>query len=201
MSFYREMQRLDEECRAKSDRIEELDNQLIALQQTSAELCPDCGWSFQIPGEECYKCGYERLEKQLEASNRQWDVFESRHDKIVQGLDDRIEELEQQLQQSEYITKTSIINVSADRISELQQQNCKLIEDLKKKHYELANYRTENKSKVNLMKQNAKLVEALEFYAAPESYCIDLSRMEACVAVAVDNGKIAADALKGIRDE
>jgi len=55
---------------------------------------------------------------------------------------------------------------------------------------------------VHLQQQNAKLVEALEFYAYPESYCIDLGRiMEACIAVAVDNGKIAAAALKEAKGE
>ena len=45
--------------------------------------------------------------------------------------------------------------------------------------------------------ENAKLREALHYYAQPETYYIDFQNMAGLPTVCVDNGKIARKALKG----
>lgn len=69
------------------EQLEELLKQALPLldqiEQVMAEVCSDCGWAMKFPGEECMKCGYERLQKERdgkvlvdrEETRKQMEVF------------------------------------------------------------------------------------------------------------------------------
>jgi hypothetical protein len=44
------------------------DDEIVALKQTSAELCSECGWSFFVPGLGCQGCERDRLAKELDVA-------------------------------------------------------------------------------------------------------------------------------------
>jgi hypothetical protein len=46
--------------------LNERDKEIAALKQTSADLCPECGWRFLVPGIGCQGCERARLEEEIE---------------------------------------------------------------------------------------------------------------------------------------
>jgi len=52
------------------------DEEIAALVQTSADLCPDCGWRFLVPGIGCQGCERARLAEENERLRRLVPPFE-----------------------------------------------------------------------------------------------------------------------------
>ena len=47
-------------------RLNEREEEIAVLKQTSADLCPECGWRFLIPDIGCQGCERARLEQEIE---------------------------------------------------------------------------------------------------------------------------------------
>jgi hypothetical protein len=58
VGYYRAFRREDYD--ALIAEVERLRAENAALEQTSADLCPSCGWRFLVPGHGCLNCDRDR---------------------------------------------------------------------------------------------------------------------------------------------
>jgi hypothetical protein len=67
----------ERENTALRTKVAQLEAMNAALVQTSADLCPECGWRFFVPDNGCQKCELDRFRAQSvigsEARARAWD--------------------------------------------------------------------------------------------------------------------------------